>query len=252
MEKIVLAKVDGFEITKEDMLKIISNMPQETQMQVSTKEGRKALLDEMIAGELIYHQAVKDGLDKDEKYIKLVNEAKKSILEQFAITKLLESITNTDEELKKYYDENQQFFSVDESVSAKHILTKELEEIKKVEEELAGGMSFEDAAKKYSTCPSKERGGDLGFFSRGQMVKEFEDAAFTLEPNKVSEPVKTQFGYHLIMVTEKKEQATRPFEEVKDQINQNLIMEKQRDVYYKNNEKLKEGHDIEIFEDTLE
>ncbi len=252
MEKVILANVDGFEITKADMLKIIGNMPQEAQMQVSSKEGRMALLDEMISGELIYHQAIKDGLDKDEKYVKLLNEAKKSILEQFAITKLLEGVSVTEEEMKKFYEENKDLYMTQESVGAKHILTKEKEEIEQVEKDLADGMSFEDAAKKYSTCPSKERGGDLGTFNKGQMVPEFEDAAFTLELEKVSEPVKTQFGYHLIKVYAKTEPETRSFEEVKDHINQSLIMEKQRELYYENNKKLKEGHDIKIFEDNLE
>ncbi len=251
MEKIVLATVDGFEITREDMLQIITNMPNEARMQVSTAEGRKALLDEMIAGELMYKKAIADGLDKDEKYIKLVNEAKKSILEQYAITKLLSTIKVTDEEMKAYYEEHKNEFTKGESVSAKHILTKELEEIEQVKKEIEEGLSFEDAAKKHSTCPSKERGGDLGSFSRGQMVKEFEDVAFASEIGEISEPVKTQFGYHLIMVSEKTEASIREYEEVKSGIEQTLLMEKQRTVYYENNKKLKEGHDIQIFEETL-
>ncbi len=252
MEKIVLATVDGFEITRDDMLQIINNMPNEARGQVSTKEGRKALLNEMIAGELMYKKAVADGLDKEEKYVKLVEEAKKSILEQYAITKLLSQIKNTEEELKDYYERNKAMFVKGESVSAKHILTKEIEEIEKVAKEIEEGLSFEDAAKKYSTCPSKERGGDLGSFIRGQMVKEFEDVAFASDIDVISKPVKTQFGYHLIKVTAKNEAQTQSFEEVRAQIDQTLLMEKQRTAYYENNEKLKEGHDIQIFESTLE
>ncbi len=251
MKKVVLATVDGFEITRDDMLQIINNMPNEARNQVATKEGRKALLDEMIAGELMYHKAIADGLDKDEKYLKLVNEAKKSILEQYAITKLLSGIKNTEEELKAYYEEHKSMFVKSESVSAKHILTKELEEIEQVVKELENGLSFEEAAKKFSTCPSKERGGDLGSFMRGQMVKEFEDVAFTSDIDVVSSPVQTQFGYHLIKVTSKTDASTQAFEEVKEQIDRTLIIEKQRKAYYENNEKLKEGHDIKIFEETL-
>lgn len=86
-------------------------------------------------------------------------------------------------------------------VKASHILVKKQSEALKIEEELKNGADFGKLAKKYSQCPSKKRGGDLGFFGKGQMVKEFEKAAFKLEKGKVSEPIKTQFGYHLILRT---------------------------------------------------
>lgn len=90
-------------------------------------------------------------------------------------------------------------------VKAKHILVSSEEEAKKILEDItAGKVSFEEAAKKYSQCPSKENGGDLGFFSRGMMVKPFEDAAFAMKKGEVSAPVKTDFGWHLIKVEETK------------------------------------------------
>ena len=90
-------------------------------------------------------------------------------------------------------------------VSAKHILVQTEQEAKDIKVQLdKNEISFEDAAKKYSLCPSKESGGDLGYFPRGMMVKPFEDAAFSAEVNKVTEPVETQFGWHLIKVTGRK------------------------------------------------
>lgn len=89
-------------------------------------------------------------------------------------------------------------------VRASHILVSTEEEAKHVLKELATGKTFADMAMKYSSCPSKARGGDLGFFGKGQMVKEFETAAFSLPVGQVSAPVRTQFGYHLIVVTGKK------------------------------------------------
>lgn len=89
-------------------------------------------------------------------------------------------------------------------VKASHILVPSLEEANKVVSELKDGRDFGELARRYSKCPSGKQGGDLGFFSKGQMVKEFEDAAFSLEVGAVSGPVKTQFGYHVIKVTEKK------------------------------------------------
>ncbi len=89
-------------------------------------------------------------------------------------------------------------------VKASHILVPSMEEAERILREISSGKSFEEMARKHSSCPSGANGGDLGFFSKGQMVKEFEDAAFSLPTGKVSAPVKTEFGYHLIKVTEKK------------------------------------------------
>jgi peptidyl-prolyl cis-trans isomerase C len=88
-------------------------------------------------------------------------------------------------------------------IRASHILVEDENKAQKLKESLDSGADFGNLAKKHSMCPSKEKGGDLGFFGKGQMVKEFEDAAFSLEVGQVSGPVKTQFGYHLIKVTEK-------------------------------------------------
>lgn len=86
-------------------------------------------------------------------------------------------------------------------VRASHILVASLDDANKLASELEAGTAFEELAKKHSLCPSSEQGGDLGFFSKGQMVKEFDDAVFSLDKGKVSSPVKTEFGYHLIKVT---------------------------------------------------
>ncbi len=89
-------------------------------------------------------------------------------------------------------------------VRASHILVSSLEEASRILLELRKGIEFEALARRNSSCPSAEKGGDLGFFSKGQMVKEFEDVAFSMKAGEVSKPVKTQFGYHLIKVTERK------------------------------------------------
>lgn len=86
-------------------------------------------------------------------------------------------------------------------VRASHILVSDQAKATSLKKEIEGGASFEDMAREHSTCPSKEQGGDLGWFGKGQMVKPFEDAAFSTPQGKISAPVKTQFGYHLIKVT---------------------------------------------------
>ena len=89
-------------------------------------------------------------------------------------------------------------------VRASHILVSDEATAKQVKSKIESGSSFEDMAKEHSSCPSKRQGGDLGWFGKGQMVKPFEDAAFSLEEGKISAPIKTQFGYHLIKVTGQK------------------------------------------------
>ncbi len=90
-----------------------------------------------------------------------------------------------------------------EEVKASHILVETEEEANRLKAEIESGKNFEDIAAQYSKCPSGANGGDLGFFPKGVMVKEFEDAAFALPVGEVSEPIKTQFGWHLILVTDK-------------------------------------------------
>lgn len=89
-------------------------------------------------------------------------------------------------------------------VKASHILVSSKKEADKVLNKLRAGARFEDLARKHSSCPSGRKGGDLGYFGKGQMVKPFEDIAFSLQKGQVSEPVRTQFGFHLIMVTDSK------------------------------------------------
>ena len=89
-------------------------------------------------------------------------------------------------------------------VKASHILVKTTMEAQKVSGKLASGSDFANMAKKFSTCPSGKGGGDLGYFGKGRMVKAFEDAAFSMEIGEISKPVETQFGYHIIMVTDKR------------------------------------------------
>jgi len=148
-----------------------------------------------------------------------------------AATSIIEGVRVEEAEEKAFYEENPDLFEAQAQVSAKHILVENEDSANDIAKEIVDGLAFEEAAKKYSTCPSKEKGGDLGYFSKGQMVPEFEKAAFEGEIGKVIGPVQTQFGYHLIRVEDKKEGSVVPFEQVQDQIHQQLIQNKQKEVY---------------------
>ncbi|MDC0977744.1 peptidylprolyl isomerase, partial [bacterium] len=110
-----------------------------------------------------------------------------------------------------------------------HILVKTKEESMAILQQLNSGADFAKLAKENSTCPSKKKGGDLGFFSEGQMVKPFEKAAFALNPKEITkEPVQTQFGWHIIKLTDKKSAIKKPFTEVKGEIRNILLHDKQK------------------------
>ena len=158
--------------------------------------------------------------------------ARKDILAQMAIGKIFEGITISDEEIREYFEANKARFAKGASVHAKHILVDSEDKCNELLESIvSGGKAFEDVAKESSTCPSGANGGDLGEFGKGQMVKEFEDAAFAAEIGHVVGPVKTQFGYHLIKVEDKKEAEDAKLDDVKEQIKSEIMQKKQQEAY---------------------
>jgi len=246
MDKKVLAKVNGNEITQKDINRSLLRFPQETQEHYQTEEGKKQFLDQMINFELIYNYALDNDMQKDPDYIEQMRLIEKDVLIQIGIKNIMSTIDITNEEVQKYYEENSQMFKGEESASAKHILVDTLEEIQKIKAEITNGMSFEEAAKTYSKCPSAPQGGSLGSFTRGKMVPEFEEAAFKLQVGEISEPVKTQFGYHLIQLDEKNSEDMKSLEESKDIIMQNISHQKQNEKYISSVEELKNKYAVEI------
>ena len=170
-----------------------------------------------------------------------------------------QKITVSDKETKAYYHNHLDSFKQPEQVHASHILIKvdpqadesqkaeARKKLEKVREELKKGEDFATLAKEFSQGPSSAKGGDLGYFSRGQMVKPFEDAAFALKPGEVSDIVETKFGYHLIKVTEKKPATTIAYADIKDRLQQYLKQEKVRKELSQYIEKLKEKAKVERF-----
>jgi len=138
----------------------------------------------------------------------------------------------SDEELQTYFDENKESFNESEQVEASHILVEDEETAKEVAKKLADGEDFVELAKEYSTDTSNaESGGELGFFAKGDMVAEFENTAFSMEIGSISEPVKTEHGYHIIKVTDKKAAKEAVFEEKKEEIYDILFSEKLQTEY---------------------
>ena len=241
----ILAVVNGKEITDRDIYNTLVRFPEDRQQQFKTEEGRKQLLEQLICFELIYNHATKENMNEDELYKMQLETVKKEFLTQYTINKILSKAQVDDDDAKEFYKNNMSKFLQEESVRAKHILVDNLEKAEEIIKELNNGKSFEQAAKEYSSCPSKSVGGDLGYFTRGKMVPEFEDAALDLNVGEISKPVKTQFGYHIIKVEDKKEPSVKAYEEVKDSIMNNLVMQKQNDIYINLIDELKKEYGVE-------
>ncbi|HDR3650149.1 TPA: peptidylprolyl isomerase PrsA [Bacillus cereus] len=215
--------------------------------QMKTQAGKQVLNNMVMEKVLIKNYKVEDK-EVDKKYDEMKKQygdqfdtllkqqgikeetLKTGVRAQLAQEKAIEK-TITDKELKDNYKPE---------IKASHILVKDEATAKKVKEELGQGKSFEELAKQYSEdTGSKEKGGDLGFFGPGKMVKEFEDAAYKLKKDEVSEPVKSQFGYHIIKVTDIKE-PEKSFEQSKADIKKEIVQKKAQDGEFMNDLMMKE------------
>lgn len=242
----ILATVNGKEITGVDYNLFLDSLNPQIKQYFAGEDMNKEIINELIYQALLYEDAIAKGMDKDEEFLQVVEKTKESMLKNYALGKLLATVDVTEDEVKKFYKENKEAFKEKESANASHILVSEEDKAREIYEKVKDGEDFETLAKKNSTCPSKEKGGDLGTFTRGQMVKEFEDAVFENEVGTVTEPVKTQFGYHIIKINEKNEGRDLEFDEVKDKIFSQLKRQKEQDLYNKKIEELKEKYDVKM------
>ncbi|PAL10723.1 peptidylprolyl isomerase [Peribacillus simplex] len=171
---------------------------------------------------------------------------KKDIVVYLQTKKLVEPrITVTEDEISTYFEDNKDTFAQAEQVEASHILVEDEKTAKKVAKELAAGGDFAKLAAEYSTdTETADNGGSLGYFGKGDMVEEFEDVAFDLDINKVSDPVKTEYGYHIIKVTGKKEAKKANLEDSKDVIKETLLSERLQEEYPIWLAEVKKDHDI--------
>ncbi|HHU77633.1 MAG: peptidylprolyl isomerase [Caldicoprobacterales bacterium] len=243
-DKKVLATVEGREITEDHIDRMLAGLGPQRGAQFNTPEGRRTLLNEIITQELIFVDAKQNNLDQEPEYEAEVEIMKEELLKQYGLRKLLQDVEVSSEEAFEYYKAHRSNFRSEESIQAKHILVEEAELADQIYWDLKKGLFFEEAAKKYSTCPSASVGGDLGEFSRGQMVPEFEEAAFALEINEISRPVKTQFGYHIIKLVNRKKPGIMDFDEVEGEIKKILMGSKQNKRYVEESRRLRKTYTV--------
>jgi len=241
-----LVTVNGTEITQAEVENELMQATQGRFNQVPADkqmEFRRQVLNQLVAKELIYSDAKKIGILKSkefkDKYKEVIVKIKKEIAIQVWQKQAVDKIKVSEKDLKNYYTKNREEFFEKERAHARHILVDTEKEAKSISKQLKGlkGVAlktkFVELAKLKSTGPSGEKGGDLGYFAKEEMVPEFSQKAFSMKVETVSSPVKTKFGYHLIYLEDRKAKTTKSFSEVRLLIEQRLKMEKAKTVMMK-------------------
>ena len=231
----VVATVGTREITAGEVDAAVAEMGQRF-ANLAPEQARARALDALIDTYVMADLARKEGLDKDPDFTTRMAQQEARTLQALYFGRNIQS-TVTDEAVRAAYDERVKAIAPKQQVRARHILLKEEADAKAVIEELENGADFAELAKTKSAGPSGPNGGDLGFFGEGQMVPAFEKAAFALEPGAFSpEPVKTQFGYHVIKVEEKRAAPAPAYEQAAPQLRNELLRQAYLDAIAKGRE----------------
>ena len=227
----VLASVNGKAITAEDVDRFIMAMGRNGQA-YNNPQGRAAVLEQLIAQRLFLLDAQRNLYEREQAFKDQLAAVKEQLLMEYAISKCVESVRVTEDEVRGYYDSHKDEMTEGETVNASHILVDNEAKANEILAAInAGEVTFEDAAKAHSTCPSSEQGGNLGDFGRGQMVPEFDSACFEMEEGEVRGPVKTQFGYHIIRLNKKNPAEALSYNDVRSHLYEQLTREKQQAAY---------------------
>lgn len=229
----VLAKFKGGKVTSDEFKKELGKVPDFAKGIFESAEGKKRFLEDLISRELIYFDAKKKKIDKEKEYLDMVERFKRDALLEILLKREVEDKAKVDEsELKAYYDSNPEEFRLNEEVRVSHILVKTDAEARDVINRLKGGTDFGKLAIELSQDPaSAKKGGELGYFKRGKMVPEFERVAFKLKQGEISEPVRTNFGYHIIKLTGRKQGQLVEYAKVTEVLRQRLLREKQKKIF---------------------
>jgi peptidyl-prolyl cis-trans isomerase C len=223
----VVARVNGVDIKQSDLDFAESEVGPRLDNYAPT-DRKKVLLQYVIENELMAGAGQKDNLDKTESFSsRLAYHQRRALRDAFFDAKISDVVTEA--EAKKIFDEKIGQLEPEQEIRARHILVASEAEAKEIAERLKKGEDFAALAKEESKDSGAE-GGDLGFFTRGQMLKPFEDAAFALDVGAISEPVQTQFGWHIIKVEEKRDTQLPSFDQVKTAIMSQLVQQRAQEV----------------------
>lgn len=222
----VIARVNGVEITLGEVRLAIEGMGQQAR-QMPPQQQLTQVVSVLTDIELVSKKAIEEGLEDDEGFKRQMALLRRQELAERKLAAVgLEAVT--EEAVEKFYadlDAERQ-----EEVRARHILVATEDEAKAVKAEVDGGADFAAVAQEKSTGPSGQNGGDLGYFTKDRMVPPFAEVAFSLEPGSVSDPVQTEFGWHVIKVEDKRMQQLPPLDDIRDRVEQ-AVAQEARQVY---------------------
>jgi len=250
----ILATIGSEKITMAEFKQELDSLPPQYRQMAKDPAIQKEFLDTLVTRNLIYQEGIRQKIQDSPAVKKQLEIFRKklvvaALLDQ-EVNRKIKDVSN--EELKAFYDNHLKEFQQPEQVKARHILLKDEKQAEDVRQKLLKGGDFAALAKEFSTCPSKARGGDLGFFTRDQMVKEFSDVAFSLKPKEISPVVKTQFGYHIIVVDEVKEGRQQTFDVVKDKLREKMRAERKNKYFNDYINGLKKQLQVKTYPDLLD
>lgn len=247
----VLARFEGQTITAAQFNKKIANLPKE--FRAAALRRKKDVVEEMVNERFLAKEAKKRGIPNQPDVKELMDAAYSKIV----IAKLIQEevdkkVTLGPDEAEKYYETHRDQFMTPLLLRASHILVKTQEEAAEVQKQLRAGADFEELARKQSLDNTAIRGGDVGFFQKGQLIPEFEEAAFEMKKGEVRGVVKSQFGYHVIKLTDRAEPALRDFKLVRGIVEKQILNEKRSRLFKDFVQKMRGNTKVEIDEKALE
>ncbi|MFH0771444.1 MAG: peptidylprolyl isomerase [Candidatus Omnitrophota bacterium] len=246
----ILAKVDGKAITVRDFENRLAKLP--PYYSSLANKRKKDFLEDMIAEQLLYKEAIRRGLSRMMEVRELIDEAERKIL----VAKFMEVETNKKaavalSDIKTFYEANKENFVTPLRLRASYILLDTESEAQDALQKIKAGSDFGEVASRYSKDSSKDRGGDIGYFEKGQLAPEIEGVCFNLEAGQVSDVIKTRFGYHIIKLTDRKEPRAIELAEVRDVIEKQLRDNAQQEVLSNLVKRLKAKAKIKINDKLL-
>lgn len=250
-KKLVVVKCEGKDYFLSELDDELQQLPVFIRPQVLANEGLERFLKQFYSRVLAIAYAEKN-LETLSKQFSVQSDVARRTTVKMVYDKKMSEVAVSDDEVKAFYEEHKEEFKKPATMKAHHILVAEEAKAKEILEKLQKDPSkFEEIAKSDSTCPSGKQGGDLGSFGEGQMVPEFDQACKTAEIGKIVGPVKTQFGFHIIRVDERKEAEIATLDEVKEGIRNEMLPQKQQSTFQAYIEELKKELNVKVYFENL-
>lgn len=249
----VVVKAGSSKLTKKELQEDLKSLPPQTKVFLTSPEGVNRLKDELIKREVLYEEAKKKDLAKSEEFKRRVEEFKKITLINMLLEQELKNLPQvTEKDAKDYYEKNKDQFIKPTEVRLSQIVVKNEEEAKKVYEKIDKGEDFGNIAKELSKDEkTKASGGDIGFFKKGQLSPQIENVTFNLKKGQISMPLNLNGNLYIFKVTDVKGTAVE-FEQIKEQLTEQLRAKKQQEWFNSYIEELKKKHKVEVNEKALQ